>query len=200
MTLALPFYVLMSATLVQHGAHVHGQADLAIAMNADGSIEMELRSNAYNYLASGSEADEHDDHGHDDHDHHGHDDHAHDDHDDHGHDDHGHDDHDDHASEDDPWIAVEAHMSGVGNVFDFGSANCELTLVSFEQVETPDGHMDVIASYAGRCAAPARMGMIETTMFDTYPALENIVGVYIGPEAQSAFSLTRETIRTQLTR
>lgn len=182
MTLALPFYVLMSATLVQHGAHVHGQADLAIAMNADGSIEMELRSNAYNYLASGSEADDHDDHAHDDHD------------------DHGHDDHDDHASEDDPWIAVEAHMSAVGNVFDFGSANCELTLVSLEQVETPDGHMDVIASYAGRCAAPARMDMIETTMFDTYHALENIVGVYIGPEAQSAFSLTRETIRIQLTR
>ncbi len=201
MPLATSLASILTAAMVQHGAHVHGEAELAIAFTEIGGIEVQLTAPAYNFLVGqgGEDAHDHGDHDHDDHGHehdaHGHDDHNHDEH---AHDDHGHEHGHDHDHTD-PWEIVEGQIADGNVLFDFGAAECNLSLNGFERVNTEGGHMDVYIGYTGYCSAPDRMSTIETTLFDTFAGMETVNGVFIGPDQQSAFTLTRENERTRLT-
>ncbi|WP_421791028.1 ZrgA family zinc uptake protein [Hyphobacterium sp.] len=103
-----------------------------------------------------------DDHNHDDH---SHDDHHHDEHDrdDHGHDDHHHDNN-----------KMRDHDHGHGD----------------HDHHEDHGHQDFEIRYVFECTNPGEINEIETTLFEAFPRLENIDGVFVDTDRQTGFELT----------
>lgn len=102
----------------------------------------------------------HDDHDHDEHDH-GHEDHSHDDH---GHEGDAHDHH--------------QHDKMIDHDHDHGDDDHD------------HGHQDVTVQIVFECTAPEQINSIETTLFDAFPRLETIDGIYVDTARQTAFEFT----------
>ncbi|WP_300530491.1 DUF2796 domain-containing protein [Maricaulis sp.] len=207
---ALTALALVTAT---QSAHVHGHAEMAIAVEADGRLQIELTSPAYDFYGfehaprnaeqraaieaadttlrqgatlfnlvdgnctfdaaeiSRDQDDEHHEHHHDGHDHE--DGHEHEDHHEH-HADHDHEDGHDHEEHHEHHAAHEGHDE--------------------------DSHGDVRVTYSGRCAAPARISGVATTLFAAFPQLERVDGVFLSEQRQLAFELNPAQERARLPR
>lgn len=53
-----------------------------------------------------------------------------------------------------------------------------------------EGHADVIVEYTFSCETPRRLDRIEIGLFDAFPGLEEIETIYLGPDKQSAITLS----------
>lgn len=208
---ALTAIALVTAT---QSAHVHGHAEMAIAVESDGRLQIELTSPAYDFYGfehaprndeqratieaadttlrqgatlfslidgnctfdtagvSRDQDDAHDRHHHDGHNHeNGHDHEAHHDH----HAEHHHEDSHDHEDHHEHHAEHEGH-------------------------EAEETHGNVRVTYSGRCAAPARISGIATTLFTAFPQLERVDGVFLSEQRQLAFELTPSQERARLPR
>ncbi len=157
----------------QLGAHVHGTGELAIAIEADGTIQIQLDTPAYNLYGFEYEPRTDDERasvaaaeailddagtlfgfgaadcaisrvGQDDH---GHDEHDHEAH-----------DHEEHA------------------------------------------HSDVSVTYSGQCAQPDQLSSITTTLLVQFEELSTLNGIFLSPNQQLAFELTGDATETRLAR
>lgn len=181
----LPVFLVSAAmsTVIQHDAHVHGHAELAVAIDESGVLQVEFRSPAYDIYGferapesdaetaiiaeanarfavfgdvvsfSGGQCE-------------ivsfqiswgaGHEDGEHDHHDGHDH----HDDHDQHN----------------------------------EQAD----HGDVHVTYSGRCAQPDRINAVSTNLLDRFESLSEIDGVFLSPTRQLGLEFTQSQTSVRL--
>lgn len=63
-----------------------------------------------------------------------------------------------------------------------------------------NSHGDVRVIYTGRCSAPGRISAIATTVFTAFPQLEQVDGVFLSEQRQLAFELTPSQERARLPR
>lgn len=200
----MTFTALTAIALVTaaQSAHVHGHAEMAIAVESDGRLQIELTSPAYDFygfehsprndeqratietadatlrqgatlfsLIDGNCTFDTADVSRDQDD--AHDRYHHDGHHHHAehHDEDGHD-HEDHHEH----HAEHSNHDGEAN------------------------HGNVRVTYSGRCAAPARISGIATTLFTAFPQLERVDGIFLSEQRQLAFELTPSQQRARLPR
>lgn len=65
----------------------------------------------------------------------------------------------------------------------------QVTMPSFD-AKQGDGHGDIDATYGFRCAAPAELKSVETTLFKNFKRLYRVEARRVGPAGQGAARLT----------
>lgn len=134
------------------GAHVHGEGDLAVAVEASGRLIAEIQSPGDSFFGFEGE-----------------------------------------PRNAQQRRAVEQArtvlMNGAGLLRFNGEADCRFQGAEITE-DGHGGHSDIRVAYQFQCARPDRISRLETALFDAFPRLHEMHGIYLSPRGQDAFELT----------